>query len=240
MLHHLLLTIIAAAVFITEAGIMILLLILPPLPHAVAAPLDAALVTIVIFPILYRFVVHPMTLHINERERAEAALRRIQDDLEVRVQQRTAELARANETLQVQVAERQRAGEELKVALDLVQQRQAEMAALLTGARAVLEYRDFAAIAQAIFEACRSTIGAAGHVACPPKTLIGESRICESGRTSHQAGHDAVHADGRPAPASLRDRQDYLHERVRQRWRCAVAARRTSAFAQYPIRAADD
>jgi PAS domain S-box-containing protein len=163
-----LLAIIAASVFVSEALVMIVLLVLPALPHAVAVPLDATLVTILIYPILHRFVVHPMTLHISERRQAEAALRRIQDDLELLVQQRTAELAQANETLRIQVMERQRAGEELRSALDLVQQRQSEMVGLLAGARAVLEYRDFREVAKAIFEACRGTIrAAAGYVALP-------------------------------------------------------------------------
>ena len=50
---------------------------------------------------------------INQRERAEEALRRAYDDLEVRVQERTAELARANTILQAEIAERQRAEEAL-------------------------------------------------------------------------------------------------------------------------------
>ncbi len=173
-----LLAIVAASVFGAEALVMVFLMLLPPLPHAVAAPLDAALVTILVYPILYRFMLRPMTQQLDERRRAEDALRQIQDELESRIRERTAELAQANESLQIQVAERQRAGEGLKVALDLVQQRQTEMAALLVGARAVLEYRDFSQVAQAIFEACRSTIGAAaGFVALPTADRSGEKSV---------------------------------------------------------------
>ncbi len=46
---------------------------------------------------------------ITERKRAEEALRRMHDDLENLVEQRTAELARANEVLHAEVRERQRA-----------------------------------------------------------------------------------------------------------------------------------
>ena len=43
-----------------------------------------------------------------ERRQAEEALRRAKDELELRVQERTAELARANELLQDEIQERQR------------------------------------------------------------------------------------------------------------------------------------
>ena len=51
---------------------------------------------------------------ITERKRAEEALRRAHDELEVRVQERTAELARANEALRTEIAERKRAEETIK------------------------------------------------------------------------------------------------------------------------------
>lgn len=50
----------------------------------------------------------------------------------------------------------------LRQALEEERRRQAEIAALLTGARAVLEYREFAPAAQAIFNACKNLIGASG------------------------------------------------------------------------------
>ncbi|MBN1489003.1 MAG: PAS domain S-box protein [Phycisphaerae bacterium] len=52
---------------------------------------------------------------ISELKRVEAELRQIRSELESRVRERTADLARANETLQGEVAERKRAEEALRV-----------------------------------------------------------------------------------------------------------------------------
>lgn len=52
--------------------------------------------------------------NITERKRAEQALKQAHDELEVRVRERTAELAKANQELQLEVAERQRAAEALR------------------------------------------------------------------------------------------------------------------------------
>ncbi len=62
--------------------------------------------------------------------------------------------------------ERKQAEEALHRALEKSQQQQAEIAALLAGARAVLEYHDFRSAVQDIFTFCQSLIGAtAGYVA---------------------------------------------------------------------------
>jgi len=109
-----LLALIAVSVFVIEALVMILLLGLPPMPHALSAPLDALLVTILMYPVLYRNVVRPMSRHIDERRQAEAALRCAHDDLETRVAERTAELAQVNQALRAEIAERQRVDSELR------------------------------------------------------------------------------------------------------------------------------
>ena len=51
---------------------------------------------------------------VTERKRAEEALRRAHDELETRVQERTAELAQANEASRTEIAERKRAEAELE------------------------------------------------------------------------------------------------------------------------------
>ena len=51
---------------------------------------------------------------INDRKQAEEALRRAHNELEIRVQERTADLAKVNEALGAEITERKRAEEELK------------------------------------------------------------------------------------------------------------------------------
>jgi PAS domain S-box-containing protein len=61
-----------------------------------------------------------------ERKWAEEALRKTRDELEIRVQERTAELVRANEALQAEISERQQAEGELKELLKKIEQAKQE------------------------------------------------------------------------------------------------------------------
>jgi signal transduction histidine kinase len=70
-----------------------------------------------------------LTSEVAERKRVEQALRRAQEELETRVQERTGELARANEALQAQVLERTEAQTALKVLNETLEQRVAERSA---------------------------------------------------------------------------------------------------------------
>lgn len=55
-----------------------------------------------------------VSVDITERKKAEEALRKAHDELEVRVEKRTAELAEANKELRIEVAERKRVEEALR------------------------------------------------------------------------------------------------------------------------------
>jgi signal transduction histidine kinase len=67
-----------------------------------------------------------LTAEVAERKRVEEALRRAHEGLEARVQERTAELARANASLQSEVAERYRAEANLKLLNETLEERVAE------------------------------------------------------------------------------------------------------------------
>jgi PAS domain S-box-containing protein len=61
-----------------------------------------------------------------ERKWAEEALQKTRDELEIRVQERTAELVRANEALQAEISERQQAEGELKELLKKIERAKQE------------------------------------------------------------------------------------------------------------------
>ena len=73
------------------------------------------------------------------RQRAEAALRKAHDELEVRVQERTAELANTNEALRAEIAERKRTEQEKQKLLHDVQKRVKELTVLHKTARLLQE-----------------------------------------------------------------------------------------------------
>ncbi len=61
-----------------------------------------------------------ITLDITDRKRAEEALRNVRDELEFRVEQRTAELVELNEKLRQEIEERKRAEKDLREAKSLL------------------------------------------------------------------------------------------------------------------------
>lgn len=70
-----LLIILAGSVSLTETLVMVLLPMMPPMSAANATLLDAALLSILLFPIFYFLVFRPLILSIAERKQAEEALR---------------------------------------------------------------------------------------------------------------------------------------------------------------------
>ena len=86
-------------------------LLIPLVPRALALPSPAEL----------KAVNHELQTQILERQRAEAALRQTHDELECRVEERTAALGHANAALAAEISERKRAQEALSAALDLLE-----------------------------------------------------------------------------------------------------------------------
>ncbi|MDD2914961.1 MAG: diguanylate cyclase [Gallionella sp.] len=70
-----LIAILVAAVFFAEALVMALLTMLPPMSEATKTVVDAALLSILLFPIFYFLVFRPLILHINERKASEDRMR---------------------------------------------------------------------------------------------------------------------------------------------------------------------
>jgi len=65
---------IIASIFLAEVVAMIVIYMLPPLPYQYLTLIDAGVMTILIFPVLYFLSFRPLIRHIEERKRTEEAL----------------------------------------------------------------------------------------------------------------------------------------------------------------------
>lgn len=97
----------AVAIFVGEAMIMFVLPFFGDIPVAYKAIIDAVLLTVLTAPVLAFLLFRPMVLHIEERRKAEHALRILNDTLQQQVASRTEELARSNKVLQREIRERE-------------------------------------------------------------------------------------------------------------------------------------
>jgi PAS domain S-box-containing protein len=61
----------ALSIFVAEAFVMIILSFLPPLALFAVALIDASLLSLILFPMLYFLIFRPLNLHITERKKAE-------------------------------------------------------------------------------------------------------------------------------------------------------------------------
>ncbi|MDO8350728.1 MAG: EAL domain-containing protein [Gallionella sp.] len=88
--------IVAASILVVEIAIMFTFERLPQLSRITESILDGILLTILVSPILYRFLFRPLNMHIAALRQAQELLRQQRDHLEEEVQKRTAELVERN------------------------------------------------------------------------------------------------------------------------------------------------
>jgi PAS domain S-box-containing protein len=108
------LVLIASSIFIAEAIVMAFLSVFPPMSPLSEALLDAALLVMLLSPVLYFFLLRPLIGHIKERRRAERELKEYQDHLEQVVEERTADLKETNVELEREIAEHTRTEDALR------------------------------------------------------------------------------------------------------------------------------
>jgi PAS domain S-box-containing protein len=101
-------------IFLAEVIAMLLLLYFKDLPYYLQTLMDATIMIILIFPVVYYFSLRPLLLHIGKRQEAEKSLHKAYDELELRVQARTEELKIANSDLEEEIAVRGRTEDALR------------------------------------------------------------------------------------------------------------------------------
>ncbi|MHA2010659.1 MAG: hypothetical protein ACW980_25390, partial [Promethearchaeota archaeon] len=87
------------SIFVVETCTMFLLSRFPSMSTLTEAILDSSLLVMLVSPLLYFFILHPLTLHIDKRRQAEEDLRKSHDELEERVKNRTSKLIDINKLL---------------------------------------------------------------------------------------------------------------------------------------------
>jgi ABC-type multidrug transport system fused ATPase/permease subunit len=102
------------AIFAIELGIMLSLnRYFKVLPDFIIGVIDSALLTLILFPILYFLIFKPIIKQISRLNLAEENLKKAYDDLEDKVQERTSELKQSNKQLQGEINERKKTEEKL-------------------------------------------------------------------------------------------------------------------------------
>ncbi|OIR04230.1 nitrogen fixation regulatory protein [mine drainage metagenome] len=98
-----LLIVLIGSVFFIEAFLMAVLALLPPMSETLAALLDAAMLSLLLFPIFYYLIFRPLVRNIAEREQVEADLRIAAVAFEIKdptlITDARANIVRANQKL---------------------------------------------------------------------------------------------------------------------------------------------
>ena len=110
------------SLLIVETLIMRIATFFPELSPSVEAVLDALLLVMLITPVLYLFLLRPISKHIRERNIAEAELKNAHDILEAKVKERTIQLSNTILELEDQVVIRKKAEEGLLLFRKLIGQ----------------------------------------------------------------------------------------------------------------------
>jgi len=82
--------------------------------RTIEVEVEGQVYAVIVAPVPSAGYVNLYGMDITDRKRMETAIRRAKDELEMRVQERTAELLRANEALRIEIEERKRAEESLQ------------------------------------------------------------------------------------------------------------------------------
>src|SRR5690349_4510807 len=90
-------------IFIAEVIAMLVLLNFDALPYILQTLLDATVMVLLIFPVVYHFSLRPLLLQIEKRQQAEKSLHKAYDEMELRVQERTQELREVNSDLEEEI-----------------------------------------------------------------------------------------------------------------------------------------
>jgi len=111
---------ITVCVFISEAFVGFVLSFMPSYSIWYHELIDAALLVILLSPVLYFLFFRPLVQHIENRKQLEGELQKERNDLEDLVNERTAELSAANDKLKQEITKH-------KMAEDLLQERTADL-----------------------------------------------------------------------------------------------------------------
>ncbi len=101
-------------IFLAEIVAMLVLLKFRTWPYLLQTLLDATIMVLMIFPLIYYFSLRPLLVQIMKRQQAETDLKAAYDEMELRVQQRTEELRVANFDLEEEIVVRTQAENALR------------------------------------------------------------------------------------------------------------------------------